>query len=396
MRFACLWIEHLPAKVELERRPHLRGRPLIVAEGSGPRRVVLDASAGADGAVPGMPLAEALAECKSAVLVEPDPASYRRVFDAVLDAVEALGADVEEAEEEGSGLAYARVSGLELLFGGEARLAAALLGSVPAYLEPRLGVAGNKFAARVAADLSRPGEARRLPDDAGETLAPLAVDLLPVPWETRARLKGFGLSTLGAVAALPPGPLQSQFGSMGKRIWDLSRGLDSRPLVPRRHEQVVDGWLSFPVPTTALGAIVTAIDSLLERILADPAMRGRFARVCSLEASVFRAPRWQRRLVFREPIGDRRRAVALIQHALQGQPPPGPLEDLRIVLSRITGEGGRQESLFSDARRRENLKEALQQLRARLGTQPPVYHVREVEPWSRLPERRQALVPYAP
>jgi hypothetical protein len=38
----------------------------------------------------------------------------------------------------------------------------------------------------------------------------------------------------------------------------------------------------------------------------------------------------------------------------------------------------------------------LRQLGARLGVQPPIYHVREVEPWSRLPERRQALVPFSP
>ena len=36
------------------------------------------------------------------------------------------------------------------------------------------------------------------------------------------------------------------------------------------------------------------------------------------------------------------------------------------------------------------------QLKARLRVQPPIYQVREVEPWSRLPERRQALVPYVP
>ena len=44
----------------------------------------------------------------------------------------------------------------------------------------------------------------------------------------------------------------------------------------------------------------------------------------------------------------------------------------------------------------ENLKEALRQLQARLGAQPPIYQVREVEPWSRIPERRQVLVPFSP
>ena len=99
MRFACLWIEHLPAKAEIDRRPHLKGRPLIVAEGSGPRRVVLDASPQATGAAPGMPLSEALAGCANAALADPDPMAYRAVFEDVLTAIEALGADVVDIDD---------------------------------------------------------------------------------------------------------------------------------------------------------------------------------------------------------------------------------------------------------------------------------------------------------
>ena len=101
-------------------------------------------------------------------------------------------------------------------------------------------------------------------------------------------------------------------------------------------------------------------------------------------------------MVFREPVGDPQAAAALVKHTLEGHPPTGPLEELRLTLSGLTGEAGRQESLFGDVRRQENLMEALRQLRARLGSQPPIYQIHEVEPWSRLPERRQALVPFAP
>jgi DNA polymerase-4/protein ImuB len=101
-------------------------------------------------------------------------------------------------------------------------------------------------------------------------------------------------------------------------------------------------------------------------------------------------------MVFKEALGDRAKAFAVVRQALENAPPPGAIEDLRLTLSSITGEGGRQESLFRDVRRQENLREALRQLHERLGEQPPIYHIREVEPWSRLPERRQALVPFAP
>jgi hypothetical protein len=71
---------------------------------------------------------------------------------------------------------------------------------------------------------------------------------------------------------------------------------------------------------------------------------------------------------------------------------PGPLEDIRLTLSGITGEAGRQESMWKEVKRDENLQETISQLRTRLKMAPPIYQVRELEPWSRIPERRYALV----
>ena len=393
MLFACLLIEHLPIKAEANRAPHLHGKPVIVAKTSGSRRVVLDASPEVSGVSPGMPLAEALSACRNAVLVEPDPQLYRRTFDAVLDAVEALGADVEESD---LGHFYIGLTGLELLFGGRDRMLSALLQAVPSYLAPRLGVGDGKFMAYAAAGATLPGGINEPPASTHRFLESLSVDLLPVPWKAKVRFRNFGFHLLGQIAKLPPGPLLSQFGPMGKLAWELANGIDPRPLIPRRHEQTVEEELSFEIPTATIGAITTATERLLARAFAEPSMRGRFARICTLEGAVFRAPAWHKRIVFRQPMGDPHKATGLIRHTLEGHPPPGPLEELRLSLSGLTGDAGRQESLFNEVRQQENLKEMLHQLRARLGMQTPLYQVREVEPWSRLPERRQALVPYAP
>jgi DNA polymerase-4/protein ImuB len=67
-----------------------------------------------------------------------------------------------------------------------------------------------------------------------------------------------------------------------------------------------------------------------------------------------------------------------------------------VTLSGLTGQTGKQASFFAEKRRhRTQLEEALRQLKARFG-QSPVYHVVEVEPWSRIPERRLALIDYDP
>ena len=391
--FACVLIDHLPVKAEVQRQPSLRGRPLVVAKSSGSQCVVLDASPEAAGVAAGMPLSEALSACAGATLVEPDPVHYRAVFDAVLAAIESLSADVQE---EGLGQADVRLTGLELLFGGIEPLAEALLRTVPAHLAPRVGVGSSRFVASVAAAQAEEGSIRHAPDPAAAFLAPLPVDVLPVPWATLERLKRFGLRTLGQIATLPAGSVQAQFGREGTRMWELANGTDRRPFVRRVIQETVTAGIDFVVPLGTVEAIVTAADSLLGRVFAAPSMRGRFARACVLGGGVLNGPRWSKRMVFRAPIGSREHAFPLVRTTLEGRPPPGPLEDLRLTLASITGEGGRQESLFLDVRRRQNLEEAVRQLRERLGVQPPIYHVREVEPWSRMPERRQALVPFAP
>jgi len=393
LQFACLLIDQLPVKSEVQRTPALAGRPVIIAHGAGSRRVVLDASLHALGVQPGMPLSEALSQCKGAVLVEPDSVHYRDVFDHALDAIEALGADVEE---EDLGHATVQLTGLELLHGGEQQLIDDLIAAIPRFLAPRIGVGSSKFVASVAAHQAKPGRAYRAPSDLQLFLDSLPVELLPVPWQTIAKLHGFGLRNLGQLARMPIGALQAQFGREGKLLGELARGIDRRPLTPRRHQETVTASLAFADPVATIGIVLTAVESLLALVFAQDSMRGRFARVCTLDGLVFRAPAWHRRMVFKESLGDRTKAFSVVRHALENTPPPGPLEELRLTLSSITGEGGRQESLFRDVRREENLKEALRQLRARLGGQPPIYHVREVEPWSRLPERRQALVPFSP
>ncbi|MEE9284820.1 MAG: DNA polymerase Y family protein [Dehalococcoidia bacterium] len=393
MKLACILISHLPVEAERQRDPRLRGRPVVVAHGVGSRRLVLDCSPEADGARPGMPLEEAMGRCKGAALVEADPAHYQEVFDRLLERLEERSPEVEEA---GLGLAYVRLDGLEALYGGEARLAATLLHAIPRRLDARMGIGGGKFPAYVAATLAELDRPVKAPDDVGPFLAPLGVDLLPVSWAVRARLRGFGLRTLGDVAALAVGPLQAQFGRDGRTAWELARGIDPRPLAPRTREETVVEALSFSTPAVSLETLATATDVLLGRAFSRPALRGRYAREALLGGQLFRAAGWQRRVSFAQPVGDRQRALYALRHALDTHPPPGPLEELSLTLARLTGEAGLQGSLFNDVRRQDNLREAVRQLEARLGRRPPIYQVREVESWSRIPERRQALVQYVP
>ena len=395
MKIACVLVTHLPVKAELRRHAELRRRPVIITKGVGSRQSVLDSSHEAIGVAPDMPLQEALSRCKGAVLVEADEPHYHALFDRLAASLSRKSPLVEKAD---MGCVYVGLDGLEAMYGGESRLVASLLGAAPSGLDPRVGVAKGKFPAYVAALASRGGRATELADEAAaaEFLRKLSVDLLPLPWDKKERLHRFGLHTMGQLASLPVGSVQAQLGREGRTAWEAARGVDSRPLVPYRWQDAVSAFLTFPSPTTALSTLLVAVETLLGRAFADPALRDRYARTATLEGSVTRRPPWTKHFAFKEPVNRKDVAFRPLKAMLEASALPGPLEDMRLTLAGLTGESGTQASLFSDARRREQLREMVRQLEARLRRKPPIYQVRDVEPWSRIPERRQALVQFDP
>ena len=393
MKIACVLITHLPAKAELRRRAGLRDKPVIITTRSSHGLLVLDVSPQVAGVVAGMPLQEAMSRCKGATLLEADEPHYRLVFDRIIDSLSQRSPVIEKG---GLGCAYVDVTGLEAMYRGEANVIVALLNAVPAEFNARLGLARTKFPARVAAVMSDGGQATRVPSDVPGFLAKLPVDLLPLSWDSVVKLRRFGLHTIGQVASLPVGPLQAQFGSEGRVAWELANGIDRSRLAVHKQEQVVSESLTFPSPATTLHAILPAIETLLGRAFSHPAVKGKYVRLASIEAQVMRRPPWTRSFAFKEALNSKSRALLALRAMLETAKMPGPLEEMKLTLSGITGESGIQSGLFPDVRRRAQLGETMRQLEARLRTRPPIYKVMEVEPWSRLPERRQALVQFEP
>jgi DNA polymerase-4/protein ImuB len=192
------------------------------------------------------------------------------------------------------------------------------------------------------------------------------------------------------------GAVQAQLGPEGRKAWELANGIDHSPLLPHQREEVVSEHLTFRSPTVTRSALLMAVETLLGRAFAQPQARDRYVRTTTIEGRVLGQAPWVRRFAFQGPVHRKDRAFAILKNSLESITLPGPLEDLKLTLAGFTGESGLQASLFSDVRRREQLKETMRQLEAHLGCRPPIFLVRDVEPWSRIPERRQVLVPFDP
>ena len=393
MKTACVLIPNFAVKCEMLRRPEIKGRQCILVSGIGSKRAVFDSSESCPDLMPGMSLREALALCKTAVLLEADVPYYHQSFEHVLDSLEQR-CPVVEAEN--LGCAYVGLDGLEELYGGEGRLLSSLSNSIPAHYSPQIGVSNGKFPAFVAALKAGRATIHKASTDLKQFLRGVPADFLPVPWEVKNRLRSYGLSTLGTLADLPVGPLQSQFGPLGRLMWELANGIDGRPVVARGHVLQVTERLTFPAPTVSMEPILAGVDRLLGRAFSRLEMRGRFARTARLAGQALRGVTWERDLSFKEPAGSRTKALFVIKHSLESVQLPGPLEDISLTLTDLTGESGRQENMFLSVRKREQLGEAIRSLEARLNIKHPILQVVEVEPWSRIPERRKGLIPYAP
>ena len=351
-------------------------------------RVVLDFSPGISDVERGTPVDVAISRHSDALLTQADIPLYLSVFDELVSRFEQLIPAVEIA---GPGVAYIDLNGLDRLY-GTPDMIIRRLGEVADDLDLRIGIGQNKWQAVLASTVSTSRNAAKITGDPTNFIGKFSIDRLPVPYSVIQQLRSFGLHQLSDVAAIPQGAVEAQFGLDGRLIWQLANGVDDQPLVPRKITDSVTEYFEFPDITASMLAVISGVESLLARAFSRPQMQRRYARKAHLQAEIFQKQPWSVEVAFSEPVGSKNRALFSIKSKLADAEFPGALEDIRLTLTDLSSEPWKQESMWKEVQREDNLQQAMSQLAARIRTDPPIYQVRELEPWSRIPERRHALV----
>ena len=389
MLVACVHIPRFAVEVERQRRNDVATRLILIGDAT-----VFDCSLGAEasGVRRGMRMSEAIGLCHRAVVLPPDLPHYQRRFDEVLDFLENYSPAVEASD---LGTAYLSLDGLSVELEPYAdELIASLhrrLGFMAA-----VGTAGGKFTARVAAQTARAGLAKTVPPgQEASFLAPLSIDHLPADEAMRWRLGLLGLHTMGDIARLPLGAFQQQFGAEGRRCWELASGIDNEPLMPRIKEETVVRRLQLAARAVTLEAILVGVEQLVYAAYASPDRRGRWVRKAVVRAALD-AGAWELAVPFREALADPRDAWFAVKNAITRHPPERPVEELEVELVGLSAESGKQAGMLEGKGKLwRQVEEAARQLRAQEG-RSFVGKVVEVEPWSRIPERRAAFVELDP
>ena len=389
MKILCVLLPHFPFRCEALRNPDIRDRPMVISYGTGSKKLLLDYSPGLKGLLPDIPIQQALARNDKAGILQADMPYYLTAFNRVLDRLEEVSPLVEGTE---LGTAYLGIDGLQYIYPDEDKLVRAAREALPETFVPRMGIAEGKFSAYLAAFHSPPGGSKTLTGDNSRFLEDLPCDILPISIKSKNRLTGFGINTLGQLADLPPSPLQSQFGPEGRKMQELARGNDNTPLHPRLWEETIENSASLASVTVSLEVMLVVAEGLLAPVFTRIAPKGLGIHTLSLWTRTWDSENWERKIQFKEPVMDIKAAVSRVRRVMENFPQPGPVEEMGIRITRLGYPRGRQKSLFREVRGRDNLLEDIHQLELRQGN-PQVFMVKEVEPWSRIPERRYALTP---
>ena len=412
----CLWLPTFELRLELIRSPDLDTTSVaLLSPGESVRRTLWQVSERAfhQGVRPGQLVSQAISLCPSLTLLDPDPAHYDAAQEVMVEVLSDLTPVVEPVER---GRVFLGMDGLARLHGSPLSQAGKALRALfgifppPIVAATRAGWASGKFGAWVAAASARPGEPAVVPE-AGLVpfLAARPVGALPVSEAMLDRLERLGVATLGQLTRLPEAALVEQFGAEGSlaHAWATGRRID--PVLPSHRPRPIRVSLDFPVPVGQAETLHGAIDRMLERALARPDRRGRSVLGVRLAGHLEGGGSWTLEVVLRESTSRREDVAFPLRSRMGISPPPRAVETLVLEIFQF-GPPSHQASLFD--RKEEagrsaggrdlaegevppSLKQAVKELRLRLGFSP-LYRVVEVDPWSRIPERRHALMSFDP
>jgi len=399
---ACVWIPLFPLRCEEARHEGLAVYPTALLAPDTTRKLwQVSSLARHAGVKPGMTVSQAIGLCPTLRLLEPDPVHYDDCFASLLSALNEVSPVVEPGD---LGLVYVGTDGLEGIFGRPDRILAAIREAVRPSGRPtiRLGWGQGKFVAWVAASRSKPDDAIIVPVGTEQAfLASQPISVLPLDSDTHRRLRLLGIRSLGALAALPEEAVTAQFGALGRRLWRLAAGRIAEPVEGRIAPEPIVAALTFFTPVGERELLAHALDQLIARALKAPRRIGWRVHAVRLRADLEGTSSWLATILLKDATADAERIGAPLKTRLEQSPPTGGVE--RLVLEFTAFAPGTSElQLFArDAQaaaragQQRALQSAAREIRMRV-KRAALYHVIEVQPWSRLPERRYALIDYEP
>jgi nucleotidyltransferase/DNA polymerase involved in DNA repair len=263
------------AAVEARESPELAGKPIVVGadpQGGRGRGVVAACNYEARkyGIHSAMPISEAYRRCSQAAFLRPRMKYYAEVSERIMEILETYTELVEKISIDE---AFLDVTASAALFGDGPTIARRIKDDVreKEQLTVSIGVAPNKFLAKVASDLEKPdGLVVVEPGSETEFLSPLPVERLWGVGDVTARkLHQLGIWKIGDIAATPIEALRRHLGNHhAEHLHHLANGEDDRPVHTGGERKQVSRETTFLTDTEDRDLIERTLLALTEEVAA--------------------------------------------------------------------------------------------------------------------------------
>ncbi|NKC16191.1 MAG: DNA polymerase IV [Gammaproteobacteria bacterium] len=361
------------ASVEEREDPSLAGHPVVVGGDADSRGVVSAANYEARryGVHSAMPSAQARRLCPQAIFIPPRHALYAQISQQIRAIMQTYTPLVEPlALDE----AFLDVTASQRLFGPALEIARTIKRRIldETTLVASVGVASNKFLAKLASDIRKPDALVNV-EVGGEQafLDPLPVSRVwGVGRRTQELLERIGVRTIAELRQRDKTLLDELFGKTGEHLWRLARGMDERPVVAEHEARSVSHETTFCVDLTERAVMRIWLLDLAEQVAARLRRLGIAGRTVHIKVRFhdFRTITRSMTLVTATASSqDLRRAV----DQLFGPRLDVALEPVRLLgvgVSGFDGDSEQQGDLFAAPPSREaNVDRVLDSVRERFG-----------------------------
>ncbi len=277
------------AAVEVLDHPEWRGLPLVVGAPPDQRGVVATCSYEARryGIHSAMPSRTAGKLCPQAVFVTPHMERYAEISAQIMNIFEEFTPLVEPLSMDE---AFLDVSGALGIWKDSVTIARELKGRIKTRmgLTASVGVAPNKFLAKMASDMNKPDGLTVVPVTEPEImafLAPLpATKMWGIGKVTGARLAKEGIRVIGQLQALDLRALERLFGKAGAAdMADLVRGHDSRPVITHWEEKSISNEHTFARDESDMERVRQHLLELAEEVGGRLRKSGKLARTAQIK-----------------------------------------------------------------------------------------------------------------
>ncbi|MEO9338990.1 DNA polymerase IV [Mesorhizobium sp. SB112] len=258
------------AAVEKRDNPELKDRPVII--GGGKRGVVSTACyiARINGVRSAMPMFKALEACPEAVVIKPNMEKYVAVGREVRAMMQALTPLVEPISIDE---AFLDLAGTERLHGLPPAL---VLARFARQVEQEIGITVSaglsycKFLAKIASDFRKPrGFSVIGQTEAVEFLGQQPVTLIwGVGKAFAGTLERDGIRMISQLQRMERNDLMRRYGTMGDRLYYLSRGMDERRVQPDHDAKSVSAETTFNSDLATSEELVPILRALSEKVSA--------------------------------------------------------------------------------------------------------------------------------